>query len=534
MEEPTNLEKIKMLLTEHTPARDRFILFGLGAILLLHLGVLATAHAATESPRASVILQAISMFLAALFAALAGARSRDFARKFWILISAGFLTMLAGLLRWQFGAVEEFELFNLLFLFHMVPFGLALLLNDRPRMDKTLNWPMLLDYLQILLMVVILYVGFIYVPSRGATQDQLDALNRYFGFLLVSRNVVVTGGYWARALLPGSRRELLAFRTMAIYLSFYTAVSAAGQYVFLSVHPWLVWLDLNGSVPALLAAWLFWGWRDLPSETAPRRSAMGSVLAVHLIPSILPVLVAVLASSLAKTEPRLAWLTVDFSLVIFAARLLVTIHAEYHASRARLEAELRYQSLDELQQQTATSNLLLRELALTDWLTGLPNRRSVDDWAVRQLSGAARYHFSFWVVLADLDDFKRINDRYGHQAGDAVLKKFAEILKANSRQSDICGRIGGEEFLFVITHATQENAKLVAERIREQLQATEFSFKGTRQLVTASFGMACAEDHPDADFVRLVAHADNALYSAKRLGKNRIEIASKLDSESPA
>ena len=76
--------------------------------------------------------------------------------------------LLAGLLHWQFEAQKEFELFALLYLLHMVPFGLALLLNDRSRIDRAINWPMLLDYLQMLLMVVILYTGFLYLPSRGA------------------------------------------------------------------------------------------------------------------------------------------------------------------------------------------------------------------------------------------------------------------------------------------------------------------------------------------------------------------------------
>ncbi len=101
----------------------------------------------------------------------------------------------------------------------------------------------------------------------------------------------------------------------------------------------------------------------------------------------------------------------------------------------------------ELHRQLEAKNRLLEELALTDPLTGLPNRRAIEEWATRQLSGAARYGFSFLVVLADLDHFKAVNDTHGHDAGDTVLKKFAEILKTNSRQSDICGRIGGEEFL---------------------------------------------------------------------------------------
>ena len=99
--------------------------------------------------------------------------------------------------------------------------------------------------------------------------------------------------------------------------------------------------------------------------------------------------------------------------------------------------------LVDLHRQLEAKNLLLQELALTDGLTGLPNRRAVEAWAVRQLKGAARHGFPFWVALADLDRFKRVNDTYGHDAGDTVLKKFAEILKANTRSSNICAGFGG-------------------------------------------------------------------------------------------
>jgi two-component system, cell cycle response regulator len=179
----------------------------------------------------------------------------------------------------------------------------------------------------------------------------------------------------------------------------------------------------------------------------------------------------------------------------------------------------------ELHRQLEAKNLLLEELALTDSLTGLPNRRAIEDWATRQLSGAARYGFSFLVVMADLDHFKAVNDTHGHDAGNAVLKRFSEILRTNSRRSDICGRIGGEEFLFVLTHTTQENARVVIERIRADLEATKFDFDGSRLTVTASFGVAGFEGTEAPDFNRLVSQADAALYAAKRTGRNRIEIA---------
>jgi diguanylate cyclase (GGDEF)-like protein len=179
----------------------------------------------------------------------------------------------------------------------------------------------------------------------------------------------------------------------------------------------------------------------------------------------------------------------------------------------------------ELQREIEAKNLLLKELALTDSLTGLPNRRAIDDWARRQLSGAARYGFSFWVALADLDHFKMVNDTYGHDAGDTVLKAFSEILKKNSRQCDICGRIGGEEFLFVLTHTTEENAKVVVDRVRAALEAMQFNFDGNSLKVTASFGLAGFVGTRAPDFNRLVAQADAALYSAKRLGRNRLELS---------
>jgi diguanylate cyclase (GGDEF)-like protein len=179
----------------------------------------------------------------------------------------------------------------------------------------------------------------------------------------------------------------------------------------------------------------------------------------------------------------------------------------------------------ELQREIETKNVLLKELALTDPLTGLPNRRAMEDWATRQLSGAARYGFPFWVAMADLDHFKTINDTYGHDAGDTVLKAFSEILKRYSRRSDICGRIGGEEFLLILTHANEVNAKVVLERIRAELEAIKFNFDGHDLTVTASFGLAGFSGTRAPDFNRLVAQADSSLYSAKRLGRNRVELA---------
>jgi len=179
----------------------------------------------------------------------------------------------------------------------------------------------------------------------------------------------------------------------------------------------------------------------------------------------------------------------------------------------------------DLQRQIEAKNGLLEELALTDSLTGLPNRRAIENWECRQLSGAARHGFSFWVVMADLDNFKRVNDTCGHAAGDAVLKGFAEVLKTNSRHSDICGRIGGEEFLMILTHADAKNVRLAVERVSQQFREQQFSFGGKTVRVTASFGIAGFEGKVAPEFAKLVSQADAALYAAKRGGRDRIEVS---------
>jgi two-component system, cell cycle response regulator len=176
----------------------------------------------------------------------------------------------------------------------------------------------------------------------------------------------------------------------------------------------------------------------------------------------------------------------------------------------------------ELHREIDAKNRLLEEMAHTDSLTGLPNRRAIEDWAHRQLRGAARHGFSFWVVQADLDCFKKINDGYGHDAGDVVLKKFADILRENIRASDICGRMGGDEFLLVITHVEDEHIQETVERLGEDFAAIPFAFGGARVSVTASFGIAGFHGKDAPEFSALVKQADEALYAAKRAGGNKV------------
>jgi two-component system cell cycle response regulator len=177
----------------------------------------------------------------------------------------------------------------------------------------------------------------------------------------------------------------------------------------------------------------------------------------------------------------------------------------------------------DLHREVQDKNRQLEEMALTDPLTGLPNRRAIDFWASRQLSAAVRHDFRIWAAMADLDHFKSINDTHGHDAGDIVLKSFADILKSNTRQSDVCGRLGGEEFLVIITHVEKQNVTIAIERIRKQFEAQKFTVAQNTFGATASFGIAGIRAKAAPDFSDLVTRADAALYHAKRQGRNRVE-----------
>src|SRR6266699_5740440 len=175
----------------------------------------------------------------------------------------------------------------------------------------------------------------------------------------------------------------------------------------------------------------------------------------------------------------------------------------------------------DLHREIDAKNKQLEEMAQTDPLTGLPNRRAIEEWGERQLRGAARHGYPLWVVHADLDCFKSINDNYGHDAGDQVLKEFAAILKEYTRASDICGRMGGDEFLLVLTHVDERHIQLTVERLREQFASKKFCFGGANVTVTASFGTCGFMGKAPPEFSTLVQQADRALYSAKHAGRNQ-------------
>lgn len=170
-------------------------------------------------------------------------------------------------------------------------------------------------------------------------------------------------------------------------------------------------------------------------------------------------------------------------------------------------------------------NARLYELATVDGLTGLYVRRYFDQRLNEEWRRGTRYGSEFALGILDLDHFKRLNDTYGHQTGDQVLRGAATVLRDNMRGADLAGRYGGEEFAFILPRTTVGEAKIMAERIRRDIEAMEVEVNGEKLKVTCSIGVAGYPECAVEDAASLLALADQALYDAKAAGRNRVQTA---------
>lgn len=151
--------------------------------------------------------------------------------------------------------------------------------------------------------------------------------------------------------------------------------------------------------------------------------------------------------------------------------------------------------------------------AETDALTGLFNRRALFERSLRLRGSVA-------VAVFDIDHFKQVNDRHGHQVGDTVLQTFASLLAANVRDGDLAARLGGEEFVIILSETTMDQATQIAERVRESFAGQQFISSSGSFAVTVSVGIAGGDS--ETDIIALLRQADTALYDAKRSGRNRV------------
>ncbi len=222
-----------------------------------------------------------------------------------------------------------------------------------------------------------------------------------------------------------------------------------------------------------------------------------------------------------KTDYRIVWQIagIGFVLVIL---LVINVVSSRRYNRKITESNEKLQAknteLNHLRVQLEYNILELNKLAITDKLTGLYNRVKIDATLHQQMKFLNHKGYFFGVVLLDIDHFKDVNDNYGHQVGDYVLKTIATLIRENTRYTDIVGRWGGEEFIIICPETGAGSLGIMAENLRALIEKVDFKEAGC---LTASFGYTVSKNEADS-IVKIVSRADKALYDAKQNGRNMV------------
>ena len=199
------------------------------------------------------------------------------------------------------------------------------------------------------------------------------------------------------------------------------------------------------------------------------------------------------------------------------------------ANQAELLARLSAGSrIVKLEQSLREANEKIQLLSVTDSLAGTFNRRYLNEQLLKEVERARRYGHPLAAIMADLDRFKHINDERGHQSGDEVLRRFADLAKTLIRPSDWIARYGGEEFVIVLPETDATGAAVVAEKIRAECAASPMPLASGDLTVTSSFGVAAlspGSQSADAAAAEMLREADAALYKSKHEGRNRVSVA---------
>jgi polar amino acid transport system substrate-binding protein len=214
------------------------------------------------------------------------------------------------------------------------------------------------------------------------------------------------------------------------------------------------------------------------------------------------------------TDYTLLWLT----LLVLGTVLVVSLYWNHYLAQANRKIRDMLNDLHNAQVQLEDQNRMFKRQSITDALTGIYNRLKLDEDLSYAIKRSERTKSEFSIILLDIDNFKLVNDQFGHLVGDELLKAFSSLLVSSIRKSDIVGRWGGEEFLIICPDTDLQGCKKLAEQLRKRIAEHEFPEK---KVLNASLGVTAHQQDETAD--TMIARVDKALYRAKKHGRNRVE-----------
>jgi two-component system, cell cycle response regulator len=488
----------------HTLRTDRVLTLASLAALAYVAAYLTASLVIPTGTRANQILVDLVYALPALVATplticVAWRSTRD--RSFWWLVAASVSAGFAGDVCWAvydlvIGSAPTPSLADAFYLAGVALIIPAIIVKYPPSRHR---WRELVDMLMPLAAVAYWVYEFALAPQlRNGINGAVAASVGECGIAVVAA-LLFTGALAGYRDVPGSVKLVFA-STVAQGISY--PIYAYG----VSVQGWaaVTWIYTGWQVSGVLVILAALAALRTPQRVS-RHAAVESDVNVWLTTAGLGLVMGIVA--LKTHDGRLDTVALDIGLVMVAA-VVVRVH-EVMRQRGRLAAEL-HRALE-----------TQARLATTDPLTDIPNRRVFDDTLRAFIEQRGGGQPPLGLAILDLDHFKRVNDGYGHPAGDELLRQVAHRLRAAVRSTDTVARIGGEEFAIVSRATTAESLAALAERCREAIGAISFQVAGNPIAVTASVGVA---RYPaDArDSTELVQAADRALYAAKAAGRDRM------------
>jgi len=247
------------------------------------------------------------------------------------------------------------------------------------------------------------------------------------------------------------------------------------------------------------------------SEAATAIKAVAGIIAIVFLAEVLVMHLLGVTTGVTQPTPTIFLDAALLSIITAPVIYLLVARPIRKEHAAREQAEVRADDMS--------------RLAITDALTRIMNRRGITVSLLDSMAQAERYDTPLTVAMADIDHFKDVNDRFGHETGDQVLTGVAGIMADALRMPDKVGRYGGEEFLLLFPHTTLPQAKKIAERIRGNVKQAKL-LKEKKEMVTVSLGLT--QFHKGEDLEQLISRVDRALYDAKEGGRNKV-VAAKVN-----